>query len=413
MRTDFLARAALAAMLLAFSTACGQQRTVGGVFEKAGPACNSMALPKRFVVKYFDGRTELVKAESKEAFLNGFLTENLEKVEYAEHDFEVKLNDVRQTDFRSFADNWGASKADLGAMWTQNMRGSGVIVAVVDTGMDFTHPQLASRLAKNSGEIAGNGVDDDGNGYVDDDGGWDFVRNRRLQGDYTGHGTHVSGIIAAVHSDQAPQGHTYVQGVAPEAKILPLAFLGEGGSGSMLDGVTAIKYAVSRGAKVINASWGGSQCSRALRDTIEKLHSQGVIMVTASGNDSQNIDRIFTYPASLDFPAQIVVGAVGPFGSMAEYSNYGSRFVHIFAPGTDVVSTFPQNRMASLSGTSMATPFVAGAIAILLGAEPTANVEQIRQALYNSSTKDFSYLNASQGQLRVTESLTELRNLLH
>lgn len=395
---------------LFFLSACGEQKTSSGVFEKAGENCSADILPKHFVVKYLDGRLESVEAESKEAFLSGFVEKNLDQIEFAEHDFKVSLKDVVHTkgSYATVADNWGVDRVNAASVWQQGVRGAGITVAVVDTGMDLTHPQLKDRIALNPNEVA-NGVDDDGNGLIDDIAGWDFASGRPLQGDHTGHGTHVAGIIAASHTDTQAQVASYVQGLAPEAKILPLAFLDDTGSGSMLNGVYAIKYAVSRGAKVINASWGGDGCSRALKETIAGLQASGVIFVSAAGNESQNVDRYPIYPASFDYPAQIVVGATGNLNLMAEYSNYGIQHVHIFAPGTEIVSTFPNGRMASLSGTSMATPFVTGAIALLLSAEPHADVVKIRQALYSSASKQSDYLNASKGRLDLTQALAELR----
>jgi len=419
MKMDF--RPIALAMCVLVLSACGQQRTASSVFQKAGEECTSDILPKRFVVKYFDGRIEAVEAASKEEFISGHLSENLSRIEFAEHDFRVSVSNSEfraSTETTTHVDNWGVERVNAAALWQQNVRGEGVTVAVVDTGMDLTHPQLRKQLATNPAEMgldaqgrdrSTNGIDDDGNGFVDDWGGYDFARNRPLIGDYTGHGTHVAGIVAAAHSDVQARPASYVQGIAPSAKILPLAFLDESGSGSMLNGVYAIRYAVTRGAKVINASWGGTNCSRALRDTIAGLEAQGVIFVAAAGNDEQNVDRYPSYPASLDLPAQIVVGAVGGLDYMAQFSNYGRSRVHIFAPGSEIGSTFPVGKMARLSGTSMATPFVTGAIALLLSAEPTADVRKIRQALYASAYKRSEYLNASQGRMDLTHILTELR----
>ncbi len=400
-------------------SACGKQRTSSAVFEKAGEACEADALPNSFVVKYFDGRLDRVPASSKQEFIDGFLTEHLPEISFAEHDFKVQTADVVRVlaqDVR-YADNWGASRVNAPALWQKNIRGAGVTVAIVDTGMDINHPQLRKQLATNAGELgqdkqgkdkATNGIDDDGNGFVDDSGGWDFTTNKPLLKDHTGHGTHIAGIIAGAHNDVDAQSATYVQGMAPSAKVLPLAFLDENGSGTMLNGVYAIEYAVKRGAKVINASWGGSGCSRSLKEAIAALENDGVIFVSAAGNNSTNIDRTPMYPAALDYAAQIVVGATGEQDHMAEYSNYGPLHVHIFAPGSDIISTFPGGKMASLTGTSMATPFVTGAVALLLSNNPEASVADIRQALYSSASKKSEYLNASQGRMSLGQALTFL-----
>jgi subtilisin family serine protease len=423
MKMDFRAIMFIAAIFAL--SACGQQRTASSTFEKTSEECLGLAIPQSFVVKYFDGHTEVVSAESKDKFINGFLTKNLDKIEYAEHDFRAKISasDVHAMDgISSWADNWGEANVSAGEIWQQNIRGEGVTVAIIDTGMDLSHPQLRNQIAVNTGETgldskghdkATNGIDDDGNGYIDDAYGFDFVTNSGLTGDHQGHGTHIAGVIAGEHSDSQVKQAAYVQGLAPKAKLLPLAFLDEKGQGSMIDAVRAVTYAVSRGAKVINASWGGSGCSRSLKEEIASLSEQGVVFVTAAGNESSNIDRVMSYPASLALPAQITVGAIGDHNTMANYSNYGAGTVNIFAPGTAVVSTFPGGRLASMTGTSMATPFVAGAVALLLSAEPTAKVETIRQAIYNSAIKDQSYINSSRGRLNLTSSVTELRKLMH
>jgi subtilisin family serine protease len=423
MKMDFRARLFLTILLTFFATACGKQKTASGTFEKASDECAGDIIPKQFAVRFLDGHMEVVHAESKEDFINGFLTEHLDVIDYAEHDFYVHSADrvkMQTSQQSAWADNWGVDRVGAAALWQQGIRGAGVTVAVVDTGADLTHPQLKNRIAANAGEQgvdsagrdkATNGIDDDGNGFVDDALGYDFARSRSLRGDYGYHGSHVSGIIAAEHGDTVAQAAPYVQGLAPQAKILPLAFLDETGSGSMTDGVRAIHYAVQRGAKVINASWGGPGCSRSLREAVISLEAAGVIFVAAAGNDSLNIDRSKTYPGSLDLPAQITVGAIGFYGNMSYYSNYGLKSVHIFAPGDGIVSTIPGG-MGALDGTSMATPFVTGAVALLLSAEPTANVAQIRQALYNSSERSSDYLNASGGRLLLTTALAELRQLL-
>lgn len=410
----------LVVLFFVFLSACGQQKTSSNAFEKAGDACLSEAIPNSFVVKYLDGRVERISAPSKDEFISGYLTEHLNEIDFAEHDFRVQLNDVirAQALQTAYADNWGQSRVNVSSLWAAKVRGAGITVAIVDTGMDVTHPQLRKQIAVNSGEIgvdahgrdkSSNGIDDDGNGFIDDAGGWDFTTDSPLTEDHTGHGTHVAGIIAGAHNDETAGAANYVEGMAPAAKVLPLAFLDGGGSGSMLNGVKAIQYAVKRGAKVINASWGGAGCSRSLKEAIAGLEAQGVIFVAAAGNDSMNIDRSPMYPASLDFPAQIVVGATGDHDHMAEYSNYGALHVHIFAPGSDIVSTFPGGGLASLSGTSMATPFVTGAIALVLSANPQAGVAKIRQALYASASKRSEYISVSQGRMDLTQALSLLQ----
>lgn len=422
--TAQLRRLATMAAAVSVLAACGEQKTSERIFEKAGSEeCAGAVIQGRYMVRYTDGRMATVNATSDKEFLDGYVTRNLASIEYAEPDYrvQVKAGQLNVMAGPGVADNWGVERVHVEALWAQGLRGQGIAVAVVDSGMDLAHPQLAKRVYTNPGEQGvdslgrdrmTNGIDDDGNGLIDDAIGYDFAADRPLRGDYQHHGTHVAGIIVAEHPDTEAGPQPYVQGVAPEAKVLPLAFLDETGSGSMSNGVRAIEYAVVRGARVINASWGGPMCSRSLRDTISRLEGRGVIFLAAAGNDRSDVDRFKEYPASLNLAAQITVGATGEADFMAEYSNYGAQAVHIFAPGTSIISTIPGNRMGSLSGTSMATPFVAGAVALLLGAEPTAQARQIRQALYNSAVKRSDYINASRGRMDLSIALSELRRIM-
>lgn len=413
-------------------SACAAQKTPDSVYQNTTDDCVSNVIPQQFLVTFENGSHQVIHAASKDEFINGYLTENLANVRLAEPDYRVQAalpsgEGTSGIAYVNHADNWGPARIDAQSLWQQNVRGSGIVVAVVDSGMDIHHPQLANRLFANPGEIgtdstgkdkATNGIDDDGNGFIDDAYGYDFVNNGPLTGDHTYHGTHVSGIIAAEHNDTTtdPNGASYVEGVAPQAELLPLAFLDENGSGSMSDGVRAIAYAVARGARVINASWGGSQCSATLRDEIASLQPLDVVFVAAAGNESSDDDTTKTYPASLNLAPEFTVGATGIYDYMANYSNYGVQSVHIFAPGTDIISTVPVvnggTGMAKLSGTSMATPFVSGAIALLMSAEPKATASQIRQALYTSAAKRPDYVNASQGRLDLSDTLSELRHIM-
>jgi subtilisin family serine protease len=268
-------------------------------------------------------------------------------------------------------------------------------------------------LDSQGNEKATNGKDDDHNGYVDDVVSFDFYANKTFAGDYGVHGTHIGGIIAGKHSDVVAHSQSYVQGIAPKAKLLPVAFLGPNG-GNTSDGIRAINYAVARGARVINASWGGEFCSRSLRDTITALNGKNVLFATAAGNNEpgHNVDRQREYPASLDLPAQITVGSISSNDFLSYFSNYGTKTVHIFSPGDSIVSTAPGGGYVFLSGTSMATPFVAGAAALLWGAEPTATIAQIREALYESSVKRDEYINASKGRLQLGTALSSLRDIM-
>jgi subtilisin family serine protease len=302
------------------------------------------------------------------------------------------------------------------AVWNQGFYGQGVTVAVVDTAVDITHPQLIPRFAINDKEANGkSGQDDDGNGYVDDILGWDFIRNAPpavITDNQVYHGTHVAGIIAADPTKGS------MSGVAPQAKILQASFIDEN-NGSMSDAIKAIQYAAFRGARIINASWGGPDCSATLQETIAEVGNQGVLFVVASGNDGYDYDRLgptsYQYPAVFNLPNMLSVAATDALDQLTSFSNRSYSLVHIGAPGSDIRSTVPTITDSSgyrvLQGTSMATPFVSGAAALLWSAKPTATVAQIRQALVNST--DFrSYKVSTQGRLNVEKALTEIRRIV-
>jgi len=405
-----------------FLSACAQEKTSSSVMEQTSEECASDAIADRYMVQHLDGRREIVEAPSEKEMRDGYVTRHLASIAYVEHDFRVRA-DVRPlaSDTVTGADNWGTVRINADQLWRAEVKGEDVTVAVVDTGMDLHHPQLANRAWVNPGEQgtdanglnkASNGVDDDKDGFVDNAVGWDFVKGQPLKGDNQYHGSHVSGIIAAEHQDNVAGAGDHVEGVAPKAKIMPLAFLDAQGGGSMSDGVTAIKYAVDHGARVINASWGGALCSRSLKDVLATLEAKNVAFVGAAGNDGVNVDKQREYPAALNFAAQITVGATGEFDYKADFSNFGVKAVHLYAPGSNIVSTVPGGKMAALSGTSMATPFVTGAVALLVGAEPEATVALVRQALYASAVHRSDYLNASQGRMNLASALAELRRLL-
>ena len=384
-------------------TGCGEQYGTHSQFEQSSDSCSASVVARQYVVNYHDGRTRVVHAESDEDFISTYLEPNKDDIRFAEPDYHVTAQRGPtwvNHKVSSQADNWGAVSIGADQLWQAGVRGDGVTVAVIDSGMDLSHPQLSGRL------------------LPDGDPGFDFINGRRLAGDFARHGTHVAGIIAAEHDDTIAGSGNHVEGVAPRAKLLPLAFLDGDGLGVMSDAVRALNYAVKRGARVVNASWGGQQCSRSLREAIRALDNENVFFVTAAGNAAyrhaaNNIEIVPEYPASLNLFSMLTVGAVDLAGNTADFSNYGPSAVHLFAPGENITSTLPGNTMGPLNGTSMATPFVSGAVALLLSAEPSATVPQIRRALYTSATVRNDYVNASKGRLNLRGTLATLRAILN
>ncbi len=250
--------------------------------------------------------------------------------------------------------------------WHQTTGSSSVVIAIIDTGMDMAHPDLAANLYTNPGEVPGNGQDDDGNGLVDDVHGFDFANFDGDPTDDNGHGTHVAGTIGAVGNNAIG-----IAGVAWRVQLLPLKFLDGSGSGTTSDAVDAIDYAVEAGATAINASWGGPQEALSLRFAIAGANDAGVLFVAAAGNTASNNDAFPNFPSGFELPNVISVGSSARSDERSGFSNYGPTSVDLFAPGTQILSTLPNKAYGLASGTSMATPHVVGALALLKSRFPT------------------------------------------
>jgi len=283
----------------------------------------------------------------------------------------------------------GVSDADIDApeAWDVTTGSRSVVVAVIDTGIDHNHPDLAANIWRNPGEIPGDRIDNDGNGYVDDVRGWDFANRDADPFDDEGHGTHVAGTIGAVGNNGVG-----VAGVSWQVSMMPLKFLDADGSGSTSSAIAAINYATRMrrdfGVNVVatNNSWGGGGFSTALRDAIDAGGRAGILCVAAAGNDGSNNDTTAHYPSSYAGSSVIAVAATDRSNRLASFSNYGATSVDIAAPGAAIYSTLPGNSYATYSGTSMATPHVSGAIALLAAARPNATAAEIRAALLETAT---------------------------
>lgn len=283
----------------------------------------------------------------------------------------------------------GTSDTDINApeAWETTTGSRNVVVAVIDSGVDYTHPDLAANVWTNPREIAGDGIDNDANGFVDDVRGWDFANADADPMDDEGHGTHVSGTIGAVGDNAIG-----VTGVNWQVSIMGLKFLDAKGNGYTSDAVAAVTYATRMrrdfGVNVvaINASWGGETRSTALADAIAAAGRAGILFVTAAGNESANNDRVATYPANQADDTVIAVAATNRSNRLAAFSNYGSTTVDLAAPGAAILSTVPGGGYATFSGTSMATPYVTGTVALMAAANPRATAAEIRSALLSTVT---------------------------
>lgn len=274
--------------------------------------------------------------------------------------------------------DWGVDLVKAPEAWAKGYTGKGVVVAVIDTGVDYNHEDLKDNIWTNTKEISGNGIDDDGNGYIDDVQGWNFADNSNKTLDDNGHGTHVSGTIAGENNGIG------VTGVAYDAKIMPVKVLNASGSGSYSAIANGIYYAVNNGANVINLSLGGDFPNETLESVIKYASSKGVVVCMAAGNDSRFQPG---YPAHYADKYGIAVGAVDRNQKMAYFSNRAGfqPFTYVTAPGVDVYSTLPGNKYASYNGTSMATPHVAGVVALMLSANCGLSDAQVRDIIAQTS----------------------------
>lgn len=256
------------------------------------------------------------------------------EVEYAEPNFYRYL--ARTPDDPSYSSQWGLPIIGAPAAWDKSTNCTATVVAVIDSGADYEHPDLAANIWSNPAEIAGDGIDNDGNGYIDDTLGWDFIFDNGKPIDADGHGTHVTGIIAAVGNNSRG-----VSGVCWDARIMVLRAFDAVGIGTVADVIEAMQYARLNGAKVINASYADTSFSQAEQDAINALNSAGILVVAAAGNESTDNDQTPSYPASYDLPNIIAVTATNQTDSLAGFSNYGLQTVHVAAPGVDIISTYP------------------------------------------------------------------------
>ncbi|HKS37791.1 MAG TPA: S8 family serine peptidase, partial [Verrucomicrobiae bacterium] len=307
-------------------------------------------------------------------------------VEYAEPDFQVQAlvepNDFRFVDgslwnLRNVGQNGGQADADIDAPegWEAQNAADNIIVAVIDTGVRYTHEDLAANIWVNSAETAGNNLDDDGNGYVDDVHGIDAINNSGDPNDVHGHGTHVSGVVGAVGNNTVG-----VVGVAWRVKIIGCRFLDPTGNGFIADAIKCIDYSRSKGAKIINTSWGSTTFnSAALRDAFDSARQAGIIVTAAAGNAADNNDVNPLYPASYDLDNIVSVAATTRNDELASFSSYGATSVDLAAPGAAIFSCWngSDSDYRYFDGTSMSAPHVTGVSALLWAHYPAENYQQI------------------------------------
>lgn len=290
---------------------------------------------------------------------------------------------IQNTGAADSAGTIGLAGIDIGAegAWDFTTGSKNVVIAVIDTGIDFSHPDLAPQAWTNKKELNGKpGIDDDGNGYVDDVHGYDFANNKGDSTDDNEHGTHCAGTIGAKGNDGKG-----VTGVNWDVSLMAVKFLDKQGSGSLANAIKAIDYARKMGAKITSNSWSGGAASDLLRKAIEATDKAGMLFIAAAGNEANDNDTTPTYPSTYAVPNVISVAAIDNRGRLASFSNYGIKTVHIAAPGVNVVSTIPGGGYDSFSGTSMATPHVAGVAGLMLANNPNLTAAEVKKQMLDSA----------------------------
>jgi subtilisin family serine protease len=332
-------------------------------------------------------------------------------VEYAQPNYEIRLDppsvpvsrrdlllrDVtgrpndpqfdQQWALNNLGQDGGKERADIDALkaWLKTRGSDKVVVAVLDSGVDYTHKDLVSNMWFRPDSVPQ--YADDELGSFDDVHGFDADANAADPMDDNGHGTHCAGIIGAEGDNNEG-----IAGINWNVSIMPLKFLGRGGFGTTKNAIEAINYAIDRKQKgvnvrVINASWGSTSYSRALEDAIRAAGEQGILFVAAAGNSSTDNDKRAHYPSNYNLPNVISVAALDRTDSMASFSNFGAKTVHIAAPGRDILSTWLKDVYREASGTSMAAPQVSGVAALILASEPNLSVEKLRERILRSVDK--------------------------
>ncbi len=289
-----------------------------------------------------------------------------------------------------YSSQYGHTKISSPAAWDLATGSSSVLVGIIDTGIDYQHPDLEQNIAVNSGEVRSNGVDDDGNGRVDDYYGYDFANDdgNPMDDDASdGHGTHCAGTVGARGDNDGG-----IAGVNWRVGLVAVKVLDAQGNGFLSDIAAGIDYAVDRGAAVVSLSLGGPSDSATLENAITRAKQQGVLVVVAAGNESENNDIVPSYPANSPSDNVLSIAATNSSDALASFSNYGADTVDIAAPGAAILSTFPGGTYVSESGTSMAAPFVAGVAALMKSANTSLSYGKIRDLIL-SSADDVAGLN--------------------
>ncbi len=333
---------------------------------------------KGISVRRLAGDIYLVRGGGEVVTVQGLADALKGEVLYAEPNYLRRVQAVPNDPL--FTEQWAMEFISAPSAWDLTRCQREVVVAVIDTGIQMDHPELAENIWRNPAEVA-DGLDNDQNGYIDDTVGWDFVNRDNSPQDDHGHGTHVAGLIGAAGNNGLG-----IAGVCWQVSLMPLKVLDAEGWGTVADEIEAIGYAVEEGADVINASFGGYSFINAERDAIEMARSEGVVVITAAGNGGKDgigddIDITPFYPASYGLDNIIAVTAVDHSGMLPVFANHGATTVDIGSPGVYLLSTVPYNSYSLGIGTSMATAVVTGVYAMVKGYYQGLNYLQVKELM--------------------------------
>lgn len=365
-----MTRTLLSVLLLSFFTA--QIHAGEYIVKFKDKQLSTMMLSQFKGVKILDthDKAKLVKINLKKKEEAKTISEIMKNpsIEYVVEDFKLHAFS-KPVDMQNLRSQWALAKVNAEKAWNlATSRGSKkIIVAVIDTGVDYNHESLKPNMVP----------------------GYDFAGNDSDPMDETGqnpgHGTHCAGIVGATGIVSGG-----IAGLSPEVSIMPIRFLTANGGGDLMAGIKSIDFAIQNGAKVISASWGATvSASQAqpLIEAVKRASDAGVIFISAAANDGANNDKTSVYPANAKFENTITVAASGPNDSKPRWSNYGRATVDIASPGEDIMSTLPKNKYGNLSGTSMATPLVSGLVALLASKRPDITGAQVRSLMQVTAAK--------------------------
>ncbi len=351
--------------------------------EKNDSYLKYLEITYHFNIKHLYQNTYIANFDSTQFTMKHIMTKihKYSEIKYAEPNYYFQHVALPTTE-PLYNQQWAYTNQLYGInildVWSETLGSADVVVAVLDSGLVINHPDLANNIWINSGEINNDGLDNDGNGYIDDYMGWNFFSNNNNPIDNFGHGTFVSGIIAAEVNDVG------ITGTAPNTKIMNLRITNDIGEATLSSILDAINYALEKDVKIFNFSFVSTSYNSTLEDL---MRNADAIFVCGAGNDTNNNDNIPYYPASFNIDNVISVSSTDDEGELAWFSNYGVNSVHLAAPGDFILSTYLAPTYHEYwAGTSFSTPFVTATIALIHGEYPELTILELKEAILETTT---------------------------